>query len=606
MRQVLCFGMREGYVAGQKKIIMAPVYIAMLAGMVLLFVFQVNSDVKRDPLYTDLTASPYYAKNGYSPDYAGLDGPRGDGAPDWDYVRPPHGGSLPMSLLPVPADSAVYGKYSLADRAAEEFTVLIPFTLDNEKYGRIVNTEGESHAHPALYFVGLGENWEIFLNGRAVSRQLYPDGAGGITRFRSVYGLAVPLDKSALREGDNTIVIRIIGARAGKWTGLRYVSPYYLGDIFSISNGFERHARLVLCAVFMFAGLYHLLIYALRKTDQYNLLYTAATTTASVYYFVKTPMAYAMLTDTAYLQRLDYTLLYLFAFLACAFVDSVKLGKVAKPTMAYGAAAAVLTAASWVFPIWFAYEMQNIWQFFTILFAVFYVVPGMVLRLFRGAAEMNRGAEGKPGLWRALGRYLTETEFGNFSILLFILVPTALADILSVSLLRANLSLSQYGYLGVILWMIYVMARKFPSHAEITERDAEMERLKVENDEYQARIGEMRSAQSAVPDELFGDFISRVKTLTPAEMNVFQCYFQGVDANEIPEAIHVSANTVKFHNRRIYAKLGVSSREELMLYLNLVKRSGLEEQLALSIALTLGEGDRIPLPHDLEGGGTDV
>ena len=590
MRQVLRFDMREVYLAGQKKIFMAPVYIAMLAGMVLLFVFQVNSDVKRDPLYTDLTTSPFYAKNGFSSDYAGLDGPHGADAPDWDYVRPPYGGSLPMSLLPVPADSAVYGRYSPADRLAEDFTVLIPFTLGKEKYGKIGNIEGSEPSHPALYFVGLGENWEIFLNGQSVGRQIYLDGAGGITRFRSVYGLAVPLDKSTLREGDNTIVIHVIGARAGKWTGLRYASPYYLGDIFSIANGFERHARLVFCAVFMFAGLYHLLIYALRKTDRYNLLYTAATTAASVYYFIKTPVAYAILTDTAYLQRLDYTLLYLFVFLACAFGDSVKLGRIAKPTMAYGAAAAVLAAASWVFPIWFAYEMQSIWQFITILFAVLYVVPGMALRLFHGAAEMNRGAEGKPGLWRALGRYLTETEFGNFSILLFILVPTALVDILSVSLRQTNLSLSQYGYLGVVLWMVYVMARKFPSHAEITERDAAMERLKVENDEFQARIGEMRSVQSAVPDELFGDFIGRVKTLTPAEMNVFQCYFEGMDVNEIPEAIHVSANTVKFHNRRIYAKLGISSREELMLYLDLAKRSGLEEQLARSIAQTLGEG----------------
>ena len=67
--------------------------------------------------------------------------------------------------------------------------------------------------------------------------------------------------------------------------------------------------------------------------------------------------------------------------------------------------------------------------------------------------------------------------------------------------------------------------------------------------------------------------------MTPAEWNVFQYYIDKREISEIPSLAFISINTVRKHNKSIYRKLGVSTREELLLYLDLLRRSHRLEEL---------------------------
>lgn len=71
-------------------------------------------------------------------------------------------------------------------------------------------------------------------------------------------------------------------------------------------------------------------------------------------------------------------------------------------------------------------------------------------------------------------------------------------------------------------------------------------------------------------------FVSRTKTLSPAEHSVFNLMIKDLSAKEIADELYLSINTIKTHNKRIFSKLGVSSREELLLYINMLKEIGLE------------------------------
>ncbi|NLB55923.1 MAG: helix-turn-helix transcriptional regulator, partial [Lentisphaerae bacterium] len=51
-------------------------------------------------------------------------------------------------------------------------------------------------------------------------------------------------------------------------------------------------------------------------------------------------------------------------------------------------------------------------------------------------------------------------------------------------------------------------------------------------------------------------------------------YMEGHTANEITKILFLSINTIKTHNRRIYMKLQVNSRKELMVYVNMMKEIG--------------------------------
>ena len=72
--------------------------------------------------------------------------------------------------------------------------------------------------------------------------------------------------------------------------------------------------------------------------------------------------------------------------------------------------------------------------------------------------------------------------------------------------------------------------------------------------------------------ELFNSFSERVQSLTTAEKTILKYYVEGYETADIPEKAFISISTVRKHNSNIYRKLGVASREELMLYIELFRR----------------------------------
>ncbi len=74
--------------------------------------------------------------------------------------------------------------------------------------------------------------------------------------------------------------------------------------------------------------------------------------------------------------------------------------------------------------------------------------------------------------------------------------------------------------------------------------------------------------------EILNEFIKNIRTLSLAERSVFNLYAQQYAAKEIAGILCLSINTIKTHTRRIYSKLNVSSREELLLYIEMLKEAG--------------------------------
>ncbi|MCL1897094.1 MAG: helix-turn-helix transcriptional regulator [Clostridiales bacterium] len=101
----------------------------------------------------------------------------------------------------------------------------------------------------------------------------------------------------------------------------------------------------------------------------------------------------------------------------------------------------------------------------------------------------------------------------------------------------------------------------------------------VEIDILLDKLRELRSKDNPLPDNLFEDFIARARTLTPAEKNIFRLYAEGKSPEEVAGIMFISAHTLKTHNKHIYSKLGVSSRDELTLYVELIRKSGQEEEI---------------------------
>lgn len=68
-------------------------------------------------------------------------------------------------------------------------------------------------------------------------------------------------------------------------------------------------------------------------------------------------------------------------------------------------------------------------------------------------------------------------------------------------------------------------------------------------------------------------FIDSLSTLTTKEKEIFDLYTQGLSTKDIIAQQQISENTLKYHNKNIYSKLGVKSCKELLQYIELMRNT---------------------------------
>ncbi len=61
-------------------------------------------------------------------------------------------------------------------------------------------------------------------------------------------------------------------------------------------------------------------------------------------------------------------------------------------------------------------------------------------------------------------------------------------------------------------------------------------------------------------------FAEQISTLTASEKAIYDCYVAGMSTKEVLAEKKIAESTLKYHNRNLYGKLGVSSRKELLEY----------------------------------------
>ncbi|MDR2435171.1 MAG: hypothetical protein LBD47_11500, partial [Treponema sp.] len=176
-----------------------------------------SGQASRQSFYIDLNNYPLYAKNGFDPaDIAAVPDSAGG---SWTVKQPGErkGMTTVESLgLPDMPRRAFLSPFKEKDR---EYTILIPFTVDQEQFEKI---HGEKPFRPGIYLAALGDNWEIFLNGRLVLSEIHLDGDGQIRSGRGRRNISFPLDSSLFVSGTNILAFRIVGAPHFDITGLWY------------------------------------------------------------------------------------------------------------------------------------------------------------------------------------------------------------------------------------------------------------------------------------------------------------------------------------------------------------------------------------------------
>ncbi len=108
------------------------------------------------------------------------------------------------------------------------------------------------------------------------------------------------------------------------------------------------------------------------------------------------------------------------------------------------------------------------------------------------------------------------------------------------------------------------------SLAELSKQNeqakSEISRVQTENE----RLASTQKKLILKDDYEF--FLMGLRQLTPTEKAIFDLYLDGKTAAEIMEIMTIKQTTLKYHNRNIYSKLGVSSKKQLLNYAALYAR----------------------------------
>ena len=72
------------------------------------------------------------------------------------------------------------------------------------------------------------------------------------------------------------------------------------------------------------------------------------------------------------------------------------------------------------------------------------------------------------------------------------------------------------------------------------------------------------AVETPADPELLDLFRSGLSQLTPKEKALYDCYIAGMTTDVIMEKLAIKENTLKFHSKNLYSKLGVRSRKQLM------------------------------------------
>lgn len=194
--------------------------------------------------------------------------------------------------------------------------------------------------------------------------------------------------------------------------------------------------------------------------------------------------------------------------------------------------------------------------------------------------------EGYAGLHETVSLYPIDSAYGDERWAVALMMPgqglNALISARSRNLIAGLL----------VLMLVNVGLASFISHRYIRPVAAALEHLKNPDPTAKTKIPEIDdlieflAAQDelTVPEEkkelqirehsaLYLEFVKNIKSLSSAEKAVYDLYVQGHTAKEIAGILCLSINTIKTHNRRIYMKLNVTSRKELMIYIQMMEEA---------------------------------
>ncbi|MDR2663195.1 MAG: response regulator [Treponema sp.] len=365
---------------------------------------------------------------------------------------------------------------TLRNNPVQEFTLLFAFTMASRSIVYL-NEHGESV--PGIYLSSVGDNWEIFLNGRLIRSEMHRDERGRIRSGRTWHSVFFPLERTFFVPGINILSFRIVGDPAYSGTGFYYAGPYYIDDYSGIKSRHSDDLLTALCGIYFFVGLYHFMLFLSQRKETYNLYYSVFSVLLGCYSLTRSSAVFSFIPDTNITVRILYGSMFLLLPLMGAFIESLEHRRISVITRVFGVFCFILSATQWIFPLQYSEDVLFLWQLLSLAYIVYvfgYLLVFTFCRdgYFRWKKERQAG---KPAsLLKEYCWGITETSLGNITIGAVIAFLTGFYDLLDAIMIHLAYNMASYGLFVFSAGIAFSLSRRYNNlFIQIGENNAALE-----------------------------------------------------------------------------------------------------------------------------------
>ena len=428
-----------------KYLILGFYFFAMF--IVIFFAWNEHSIVRgkgSSPFYRNLTGNSAWAARGFN--RSEINALPAENSGKWVKKDAPPFRIMDMGIPGLPKRVFL----SPGGKNAEEFTMLIPIELDS---AFMESLRGKPSVITGIYLSRIGENWEIYFNGKLIRSEMHLDERGQISSRRTWRNVYFPLDNSLLKTGINILALRIVGDPAYLATGLPYVAPYYMDEYEAIQKRQENFPFVFLAGIFGFIGVYHMILFlSIRKREEiHNLCYSMFSILICIYALTRHCLINTYVPDSDITIRLEYGSLMLMATAFCMLIETLGRRKVTLVTWIYLVFCLVIIICQSFFSAQFVEETIRLWDVSIMLFYNYVFIYDVFYFYFWDPAGPR-----KSGVYHTSGGMILNIIVGSIAVYI-----CALFEIMDILFFHTSFSLFVYSTFVVQLGMAFVLARRF-------------------------------------------------------------------------------------------------------------------------------------------------
>jgi len=434
----------------KKKLSKYLVYIFYATMMLALIFYSWTEQSKamrgeNNPLYRNIRKCPAYIKKGFDPaDLRKIPNEAGE----WKRFRT---SSLHVtdSTLELPKR----GFLSPRKNDTQEFTINVLLEMDSKAMAYL---DGNISVVPGIFIAGIGENWEIFFNGKLVRSEMRLDETGRIREGRTWYNVYFPLDSSLVLPGINVLSLRILGDPTYLGTGVFFqTAPVYMDDYRIIEGRQFNFINTVLCAVFAFTGVYYLMLYlsVKKKTEIFNLYFGIFSILLFIYVICRQEWIYSLIPNSDITIRMEYGSLMLAIPMLGVFFETLGMKKITRVSRGYLIFCSLLCLTQIFFCNQYGEEIILIWDLTALFYFSYILVCYIIYFRFWDRRRRKNHEKGNDET--------SDLHIGGILIGMILSYLCGNFDILDALFFRMSIRLFTYSIFAVHIGMVFILSQRF-------------------------------------------------------------------------------------------------------------------------------------------------